>query len=111
MPYDWGAAAKQLGGLLPPAGQCQQVLRDLPAGGHQHTELPYDRVCFATGAHPRMPASVDAAAASCVVTVRDTDSVQWLSHRMRGARRVVVVGNGGIALELMCVAHYMKRAT
>jgi hypothetical protein len=37
----------------------------------------------------------------CVLTLRDTDSVAQLSARLRGARRVMVVGNGGIALELV----------
>jgi DNA-binding MurR/RpiR family transcriptional regulator len=36
-----------------------------------------------------------------VLTFRDTDSVQRLAQRLQAARRVVVVGNGGIALELM----------
>ena len=36
-----------------------------------------------------------------VLTIRDTDSVQRLAQRLQAARRVVVVGNGGIALELM----------
>jgi hypothetical protein len=41
------------------------------------------------------------AIAARVLTVRDTDSVARLSAALRGARRVAVVGNGGIALELM----------
>lgn len=36
-----------------------------------------------------------------VLTIRDTDSVARLAARLRAARRVAVVGNGGIALELM----------
>ena len=36
-----------------------------------------------------------------VLTIRDTDSVARLAARLRRSRRVVVVGNGGIALELM----------
>ena len=38
---------------------------------------------------------------SRVLTIRDTDSVARLAAQLRGARRVAVVGNGGIALELM----------
>ena len=37
-----------------------------------------------------------------VLTLRDTDSVATLAQRLRGARRIMVVGNGGIAMELMC---------
>ena len=36
-----------------------------------------------------------------VTTIRDTESVQALAARLPACRRVVVVGNGGIALELM----------
>lgn len=36
-----------------------------------------------------------------VLTIRDTDSVQRLARQLQRARRVAVVGNGGIALELM----------
>ncbi len=36
-----------------------------------------------------------------VLTVRDTDSVAELAARLAGAARVVVAGNGGIALELV----------
>ena len=36
-----------------------------------------------------------------VLTIRDTDSVARLAARLERSRRVVVVGNGGIALELM----------
>ena len=46
---------------------------------------------------------MDASAAGCVVTVKDTDSVAALATRLRTARRIMVVGNGGIAMELMCV--------
>jgi hypothetical protein len=48
-----------------------------------------------------------------VLTLRDTDSVAQLVARLRGARRVLLLGNGGIALELVCVSrcrvhvHYM----
>jgi len=36
-----------------------------------------------------------------VLTIRDTDSVARLAQRLPSSRRVAVVGNGGIALELM----------
>ena len=35
-----------------------------------------------------------------VLTLRDRDSLADLAVRLPGARRVVLVGNGGIALEL-----------
>lgn len=36
-----------------------------------------------------------------VLTIRDTDSVARLAQQLARARRVAVVGNGGIALELV----------
>jgi hypothetical protein len=38
-----------------------------------------------------------------VVVLRDTDSVDELSEKLKSARKVMVVGNGGIALELAYV--------
>jgi hypothetical protein len=40
-----------------------------------------------------------------VLTLRDRDSVAELARRLPAARRVVLVGNGGIALEL---AHALR---
>lgn len=37
------------------------------------------------------------------ITLRDQDTVDELSRRLGSARRVVIVGNGGIALELVHV--------
>lgn len=65
----------------------------LAAGG----PLPYDKLCICTGARPKRLA-VDS---PHVVTLRDTESVEALRARLPAARRVMVVGNGGIALELM----------
>ena len=71
------------------------------------TELPYDRLCIAAGARPRqLPQAAACGAEDRVITLRDTDSVGLLALRLRDARRVMVVGNGGIAMELMCA---MKR--
>ncbi|EPB80204.1 pyridine nucleotide-disulfide oxidoreductase [Ancylostoma ceylanicum] len=36
-----------------------------------------------------------------VITIRDTESAQELQHRLKGAKRVAVVGNGGIATEVV----------
>jgi hypothetical protein len=58
----------------------------------------FDRLCVATGASPRAAVSHES-----VLTIRDTDSVATLNSRLSTARRVMVVGNGGIALEFVCV--------
>ena len=76
-----------------------QVLRVVCADG-RHEELPYDRLCVASGARPRQLAC---AAGHAVLQLRDTDDVRALAARLNTARRVLLVGNGGIALELVCV--------
>ncbi len=94
--------------------------------------VPYDRLCVCTGARPKVrpnrtcdlvcgkgalkslrALTFDSVTASRlaqvvleslhVLTLRDVDSVDALAARLVGARRVVLVGNGGIALELACV--------
>lgn len=76
-----------------------QVLRVVSADG-EHSELAYDRLCIASGARPRPLAC---AASHAVLQLRDTDDVRALAARLNTARRVLLVGNGGIALELVCV--------
>ncbi|EYC16793.1 hypothetical protein Y032_0032g2497 [Ancylostoma ceylanicum] len=58
--------------------------------------LKYDRLCIATGAVPITPFPNKK-----VITIRDTESAQELQHRLKGAKRVAVVGNGGIATEVV----------
>ena len=36
-----------------------------------------------------------------MLSIRDTESVKVFQQKLKGARRVVVVGNGGIATELV----------
>jgi hypothetical protein len=45
-----------------------------------------------------------------VIAIRDTQTVQALQRRLVNARRMLVVGNGGIATELVCVRHAFFRA-
>ena len=88
--------------------------------------LKYDRICLCTGAKPSVSMGgvgnegVEPACgllSSCcgflllwqliqhhcphVVGIRDVESVQDLQEKLRHARRIVVVGNGGIATELV----------
>lgn len=60
------------------------------------TAIAYDTLCVCAGARPRLVARHPR-----VVALRDTESAADLAARLAGARRLVVVGNGGIALELM----------
>lgn len=61
----------------------------------------YDWLCVSTGARPRLIAEHN----PFVIGLRDTDSIDALRRRLASARRIVIVGNGGIALELVCVAY------
>jgi NADH dehydrogenase FAD-containing subunit len=65
--------------------------------GPAHKALRYDTLCLAVGAAPKQLAG---ARHPCVLTLRDAASLTALARRLRGARRVAVIGNGGIALEL-----------
>ena len=96
---------------------------DGPERKNERRTLAYDQLCVCAGAAPRSvfggesvsedaskPSKGDsvatraehddALAASITVTVRDVESVAALRARLEGARRVLLVGNGGIAMEL-----------
>jgi pyridine nucleotide-disulfide oxidoreductase domain-containing protein 1 len=60
-------------------------------------EWPYDRLAIASGARPT---SIDVDN-PYVISIRDTESIQVLDERLSYARRVMIVGNGGIALEIV----------
>ena len=60
--------------------------------------IAYDKVCVCTGAVPKRPPQMGK---DRVLTVRDTDSASRLGAALSGARRVVVAGNGAIALEVI----------
>ncbi|KAM4820401.1 pyridine nucleotide-disulfide oxidoreductase domain-containing protein 1 [Thomomys bottae] len=57
----------------------------------------YKKLCLCTGAKPKLIR----AGSPYVLGIRDTDSAQEFQKRLTDARRIVVVGNGGIALELV----------
>lgn len=56
----------------------------------------YKKLCICTGGRPNIISK-----SPFVVGIRDTESVQELKDKLSKARRVVIVGNGGIALELV----------
>ena len=57
----------------------------------------YTKLCICTGATPQLIGDES----TRVYGIRDTDSVELLQARLKHSRRVIVVGNGGIALELV----------
>ena len=58
--------------------------------------MKYDKLCICSGAQPKTIASHPN-----VIGIRDLQSVTDMTKRLSLARKIVVVGNGGIALELI----------
>jgi len=60
-------------------------------------KVSYDKLCICTGGKPKVIAENN----HHVIGIRDTESVQMFQNKMKSARRIVIVGNGGIATELV----------
>ena len=60
-------------------------------------KLEFERLLLCTGATPR---NIGFESSFCL-SLRDTASALKLSEKMKNSKRVVIVGNGGIALELV----------
>lgn len=60
-------------------------------------KFKYKKLCICTGAVPK----VIAEDSPYVMWIRDTESVCQFQARMKGARRILNVGNGGIATEMV----------
>ncbi|KAM3926685.1 pyridine nucleotide-disulfide oxidoreductase domain-containing protein 1 isoform 2-T2 [Leptodactylus fuscus] len=61
------------------------------------TRYHYEQLCLCAGARPRLIVEGN----PYVLGIRDTDSAWTFQQHLTRARRVLVVGNGGIALELV----------
>ena len=59
--------------------------------------LEFERLLLCTGATPR---NIGFESSFCL-SLRDSASALKLSEKMKNSKRVVIVGNGGIALELV----------
>ncbi|KAK3801648.1 hypothetical protein RRG08_033835 [Elysia crispata] len=59
--------------------------------------ITYDKLCICTGGKPRVIAEGN----PLVIGIRDTESVKDFQNKVRKARRIVIIGNGGIATELV----------
>uniref|UniRef100_A0A665X886 Pyridine nucleotide-disulfide oxidoreductase domain-containing protein 1 n=1 Tax=Echeneis naucrates TaxID=173247 RepID=A0A665X886_ECHNA len=57
----------------------------------------YEKLCICSGGRPKLLTQEN----PHVLGIRDTDSAQEFQKRLSKAKRIVVVGNGGIALELV----------
>ncbi|CAJ0569350.1 unnamed protein product, partial [Mesorhabditis spiculigera] len=69
--------------------------KDLELGDGSH--VPFDYLVIATGARPKNPYPE----VGRILTIRDTETARQLEQRLAGAKRVAVVGNGGIATEII----------
>lgn len=61
------------------------------------TKIKYQKLCLCSGASPKVISNRN----EFVIGIRDTDSASVLQDKLKTARRIVVVGNGGIATELV----------
>eukprot|EP00794_Sanderia_malayensis_P018818 gene18818-20714_t len=59
------------------------------------TRVKYKKLCICTGAKPKLISNNDN-----VLAIRDVDSVGLFQERLKHATRILLIGNGGIALEL-----------
>lgn len=61
-----------------------------------HYEIKYKKLCLCTGAVPKLMDSKD-----YVIGLRDTHSVEYFQSILGEANRILIVGNGGIATDLV----------
>lgn len=59
-------------------------------------EIKYTKLCLCTGAAPKLMDNKD-----YIIGLRDTHSVEYLQSILGKANRVLIVGNGGIATDLV----------
>ncbi|KAL0121741.1 hypothetical protein PUN28_006900 [Cardiocondyla obscurior] len=59
--------------------------------------ISFKMLCLCTGAKPKLIAENN----NFVIGIRDTESVLQFSQKLKNARRVIIIGNGGIATELV----------
>lgn len=59
--------------------------------------ITYKKLCICTGGRPRLICDNNPR----VIGIRDTESVENFLEKLKEAKRIIVVGNGGIATELV----------
>ncbi|CAG2107785.1 unnamed protein product [Medioppia subpectinata] len=89
---------------------CDQVM-SLSASAHSLSlksgqTVRYDKLCVCLGAKPKMIEMQDSVKdrnrlSDYILVIRDTQTVHELHNRLKSCQRVVIVGNGGIATELV----------
>jgi pyridine nucleotide-disulfide oxidoreductase domain-containing protein 1 len=64
---------------------------------NKESVIAYQFLCLCTGAKPKLIVPDN----PYVIGIRDTDSIEEFQKRVKSGRKLVVVGNGGIASELV----------
>lgn len=59
-------------------------------------KISYDKVCICTGAIPSTVGNNP-----FILSLRDTDNAKDFKRKLSTAKKVIIIGNGGIALELV----------
>ncbi|CAH2091823.1 unnamed protein product [Euphydryas editha] len=65
----------------------------------ENVSIEYDVICICTGGIPRLIS--DSNKCTRILGIRDTDSVMNFQEKLKNGRRMVIVGNGGIASEIV----------
>lgn len=63
--------------------------------------IKYEYLCICTGARPKLLDQVNESNQKYILGIRDTESVNDFEKRIQNSRKIVIVGNGGIASELV----------
>lgn len=64
-------------------------------------QIKYEYLCICTGARPKIVDQINETNQKYILGIRDTDSVCDFERRIQNSRKIVIVGNGGIASELV----------
>lgn len=67
----------------------------------QNCLIKYEYLCICTGARPKFIDRVNESNQKYILGIRDTESVCDFEKRIQNSRKIVIVGNGGIASELV----------
>lgn len=63
--------------------------------------IKYEYLCLCTGARPKLIDQLNESNAKYIIGIRDTESVCDFEKRIQNSRKILIVGNGGIASELV----------
>lgn len=63
--------------------------------------INYEFLCICTGARPKLLDQVNGTNHKYILGIRDTESVNDFEKRIQHSRKICIVGNGGIASELV----------